>query len=139
MKKSIASLLFTLICMFYFGLNQSAAQGREGKGKGKGRQEAMKEKSDSLKMKLKLTDVQSAKYDEIMKRNRDEGRRKMMELPEGASRMERAEVIRETMKNADAEITEILDSEQQAIYKKEKEQEKEKMKEKMKERKKKKK
>jgi hypothetical protein len=44
-----------------------------------------------------------------------------MELPDDASRMERAEVMRETMKNADKEILEILDSDQQIVYRSEKE------------------
>lgn len=133
--KNLTVSILSLILVLLIGLNQSHAQGN--RGRGNGMQAAMKEKSDSLKIKLKLTDVQSAKFDEIMKRNREEGRQKMMELPEDASRMERAEIMRETMKKADSEIFEILDTEQQAIYKKEKEQEKEKMKEKVKERKKK--
>lgn len=134
MKKLPVSLLFMLVSLLYFGLNQSSAQGQENRGKGM--QGAMKERTDSLKMKLKLTEVQAAKFDEIMKRNREEGRKKMMELPEDANRMERGEIMRETMKNADSEIMEILDSEQQSIYKQEKEKEKEKMKEKAKARKK---
>jgi hypothetical protein len=56
-----------------------------------------------------------------MKRNREEIRKRMMELPDDASRMERAEVMRETMKNADKEILEILDSDQQIVYRSEKE------------------
>ena len=133
MKKSIVSSVFAVLCLLIFGLNQSVAQGRENRGKGM--QTAMKEKSDSLKIKLKLTDVQAAKYDEIMKRNRDQAKAKMMELPEDANRMERAEVMRNAMKNADAEIFEILDSDQQAIYKLEKDKMKSEAKSKAKERK----
>jgi len=133
MKKSIVSSVFAVLCLLFFGLNQSVAQGRENRGKGM--QAAMKEKSDSLKIKLKLTDVQAAKYDEIMKRNRDQAKAKMMELPEDANRMERAEVMRNAMKNADAEIFEILDSDQQAIYKLEKDKMKSEAKSKAKERK----
>ncbi|MCG9879371.1 MAG: hypothetical protein MH472_02120 [Bacteroidia bacterium] len=134
--KNLTVSILSLVFVLFFGLNQSNAQGN--RGRGNGMQAAMKERTDSLKIKLKLTEVQAAKFDEIMKRNREEGKQKMMELPEDANRMERAEVMKETMQKADAEILEILDSEQQAIYKKEKELEKEKMKAKAKERRKKK-
>jgi hypothetical protein len=119
MKKLIKLVSLSLIAFLFFGSNQSFAQQKGNRPNAAFG--ALKEKSDSLKIKLKLTDFQSAKFDEIMKRNREEIRKRMMELPDDASRMERAEVMRETIKNADKEILEILDSDQQIVYRSEKE------------------
>ena len=52
----------------------------------------------------------------------------MQELPEDAAPSERREIMEKALKNADVEILEILDTEQQAIYKEEKEKMKEEVK-----------
>jgi hypothetical protein len=44
-----------------------------------------------------------------------------MELPENAEPSERRKIMEQSLKNADMEILEILDTEQQTIYKAEKE------------------
>jgi hypothetical protein len=95
---------------------------------GPGRNEAMKQRADALKVKLNLTEPQAAKYDEILKRNRDEARAKMQELPDDATPSERRVIMEKALKNADIEIMEILDTEQQTIYKAEKEKMKEEVK-----------
>ncbi len=86
-----------------------------------GRMEEMKKKSDELKAKLNLSEPQAAKYDEILTRNREDARKKMQALPEDALPSERREIMKKALENADAEILEILDTEQQNIYKAEKE------------------
>ncbi len=84
------------------------------------RREEMKKKNEALKAKLNLSAPQAAKYDEIIKRSRDLAMGKMMALPEDAPRSERGAIMRQAMEAADQEIMEILDSDQQAIFKAEK-------------------
>ncbi len=84
------------------------------------RREEMKKKNEEFKAKLKLSAPQAAKYEEIVKRNREVAKGKMMALPEDAPRSERGDIMRKAMEDADQEIMEILDSEQQAIFKAEK-------------------
>ena len=126
MKNLKKQLVVVILFMMAIGLQPLLAQ--TGDGKGPGRNEAMKQKAEALKLKLNLTEPQAAKYDEILKRNRDEARAKMQELPEDAAPSERREIMEKALKNADVEILEILDTEQQDIYKEEKEKMKEEVK-----------
>jgi hypothetical protein len=126
MKNLLKQFAMMFLFVLTFGLHQALAQ--TGDGRGPGRNEAMKQKAEALKVKLNLTEPQAAKYDEILKRNREEARAKMQELPEDASPSERRVIMEKALKNADVEIFEILDSEQQAIYKAEKEKMKEEVK-----------
>jgi hypothetical protein len=89
------------------------------------RMEEMKKKSDELKAKLNLSEPQAVKYDEILARNREEARKKIQALPENSAPTERREIMKKSLENADTEILEILDTEQQTIYKAEKEKMKE--------------
>ncbi|MDZ4668540.1 MAG: hypothetical protein SGJ00_11755 [bacterium] len=124
MKKQFALLLlFIAFISFENLLAQPAKMQQNGE-----RNEAMKKKSEELKGKLNLSEPQAAKYDEILKRNRNEAKTKMMALPENAEPKERRTIMEQSLKNADLEIMEILDTEQQTIYKAEKDKMKEEVK-----------
>ncbi|MDP1725894.1 MAG: hypothetical protein Q8M15_03855 [Bacteroidota bacterium] len=133
-------IAFTLLTMYS---TQMLAQLPESTGnasstKGKARmekREEMKAKVAEIEAKLNLAPEQAAKIKEIKQRNTDEAKGKIMALPADASREDRMKIMKEAMDNADQEILEILNSEQQAIYKAEKEKLKEEMKEKRKSRK----
>jgi hypothetical protein len=122
-KKTMA-LIFCLGILLIF--NPLMAQ--TGQGNGQGNREEMKKRSEELKVKLKLSPEQSAMYDKIISSNREEARTQMMALPEDASRLEKSEIMKKSMEKADGEILEILDGEQQKIYKEEKEKMKAEMK-----------
>lgn len=126
-------LMASLVCLL--SLVQTA-KAQPPAGMEQGKREEMKKKADELKAKLNLSEPQAAKYDEILKRNREEARTKMMALPEDAPRSERGEIMKKYMEAADSEIFEILDTDQQTIYKAEKEKMKTEMAEKRKEKKK---
>jgi hypothetical protein len=126
MKNLKKQLVVLMLFILAIGLQPLLAQ--TGDGMGPGRNEAMKQRADALKVKLNLTEPQAAKYDEILKRNRDEARAKMQELPDDATPSERRVIMEKALKNADIEIMEILDTEQQTIYKAEKEKMKEEVK-----------
>lgn len=114
---------FIQLGMFLFILAASIpAQAQQG-----ARMDEMKKKADELKAKLNLSEPQAVKYDEILARNREEAKKKMQALPENAAPGERREIMKKSLENADAEILEILDTEQQTIYKAEKEKMKEAM------------
>ncbi len=114
--KNIIRIGLFILCL---GLFQNAmAQGDPSMDPS--RREEMKKKNEEFKAKLKLSAPQAAKYDEIVKRNREVAKGKMMALPEDAPRSERGDIMRKAMEDADQEIMEILDSEQQAIFKAEK-------------------
>lgn len=100
---------------------------------GGGMRQEMKQRTEELKAKLKLTPEQTLMFDEIMKRNREEARNQMMALPDDALPMERNAIAKKSIEKADTEIMEILDSEQQAMYKAERDIQKGKMKERRKE------
>jgi hypothetical protein len=117
MKKTIQLSLFLL---FLVAITPAKAQQGD-------RMEEMKKKSDELKAKLNLSEPQAVKYDEIIARNREEAKKKMQALPENAPPNERREIMKKSLENADGEILEILDTEQQTIYKAEKEKMKEAM------------
>lgn len=131
--------------VFVFGLltmysTQMFAQlpestGNAGNSKGKARlekREEMKKKVEEIEAKLNLTPEQAAKIKEIKQRNADDAKGKIMALPDDAGRDEKIKIMKEAMANADQEILEILNTEQQLIYKAEKEKAKEEMKEKRK-------
>lgn len=109
--------------------------GNAGSGKGKARiekREELKKKVDEIEAKLNLAPEQAAKIKEIKQRNADDARGKIMALPDDAGREEKMKILKDAMANTDQEILEILNTEQQLIYKAEKEKLKEEMKEKRK-------
>lgn len=120
MKNLKKQLVVVMLLMMAIGLQPLLAQTLDGKEYIKGNS-AMKQRADALKVKLNLSEPQAVKYDEILKRNRDEARAKMQELPDDATPSERRVIMEKALKNADIEIMEILDTEQQTIYKEEKE------------------
>lgn len=134
-KKLIAMAI--LICLF--SLVQTAKAQKEATGMNPTKREEMKKKAEELKVKLNLSEQQGKMYDDILKRNTEQAKKQMMALPEDAPKSDRGNIMKKSLANADIEILEILDSEQQLIYKSEKEMMKEKMVEKRKEAKKKKK
>lgn len=119
MKNLKKQLVVVMLFMMAIGLQPLLAQTLDGKEYIKGNS-AMKQRADALKVKLNLSEPQAVKYDEILKRNRDEARAKMQELPDDATPSERRVIMEKALKNADIEIMEILDTEQQTIYKEEK-------------------
>lgn len=127
--------LALLICITFLATANSYVKAQDDQFGNPERREEMKKRTEELKLKLKLSEPQSLKYDEILKRNREEARKKMSTLAPDAPRYERAEIMKNAMEKADQEITEILDSDQQAIYKAEKEKMKAERQEKRKERK----
>jgi translation initiation factor 2B subunit (eIF-2B alpha/beta/delta family) len=133
-KKLIAMAI--LICLF--SLVQTVKAQEAGPKMDPTKKEEMKKKAEELKVKLNLSEQQGKMYDEILKRNREQAKKQIMALPENAPRSDRGDIMKKSLANADIEILEILDSEQQLIYKTEKEKMKEKMIEKRKEAKKKK-
>lgn len=112
-----------LVCIFT--LVQTAKAQPSGPGMDPTKREEMKKKAEELKVKLNLSEPQAKMYDEILKRNREDARKQMMALPEDAPRSERGDIMKKSLANADLEIMEILDSEQQTLYKAEKEKMKE--------------
>lgn len=125
-----------MIVLFTLLLKPALAQApQDGSGKGE-RREEMKRQMEELEAKLNLTPEQRTKIEEIKKRNRDEAKGKMMALPADAAREEKGRIMKDAMIKADAEIMELLNTEQQSIYKAEKEKIKEQKKEKRMERKK---
>ena len=98
------------------------------------RKQEMKANAQAFKEKLNLTPEQQTKIKEIRKRYRDEVKAKLAANP-NASKEEKRKMMRQAMESADIEITALLTSEQQAIYKAEKERRIKERKEKMKERK----
>ena len=126
MKNKIALLLLGFGLLFNFQVNAQ-------KNKQEKRQE-MKANAQAFKEKLNLTPEQQTKIKEIRKRYRDEIKAKLAANP-NASKEEKRKMMRQAMESADIEITALLTSEQQAIYKAEKERRIKERKEKMKERK----
>ena len=120
--KRLIAIAF-LVCIFTLVQTAKAQTGKPGMDPAK--REEMKKKAEELKVKLNLSEPQAKMYDEILKRNRDEARKQMMALPENAPRSQRSEIMKKSLANADMEIMEILDTEQQTIYKAEKEKMKE--------------
>jgi exopolysaccharide biosynthesis protein len=120
--KRLIAIAF-LVCIFT--LVQTAKAQPGGPGKDPAKREEMKKKAEELKVKLNLSEPQAKMYDEILKRNREDARKQMMALPEDAPRSQRGEIMKKSLANADMEILEILDTEQQTIYKAEKEKMKE--------------
>ncbi len=120
--KRLIAIAF-LVCIFTMVQTTKAQPG--GPGKDPAKREEMKKKAEELKVKLNLSEPQAKMYDEILKRNREDARKQMMALPEDAPRSQRGEIMKKSLANADMEILEILDTEQQTIYKAEKEKMKE--------------
>lgn len=119
------------LLVLFTGLSMTVlAQGKPGKGPEK--KAEMEKRRQELKAKLNLTEVQSAKFDEITARHREEAKKKASELPPDATQAQKKEIMKNALESADKEIMELLDSEQQAIYKAEKEKMKQEAKEKKK-------
>lgn len=130
LKQSVKLLMMLLLTGSTFQL-----MAQQNGGMNSARMEEMQKKAAELKAKLNLSEPQAAKYDEILTRNREDIRKQIMNLPPDALPSERREIMKKGMDNADLEILEILDSEQQAIYKAEKEKMKQEMAEKKKKKK----
>ncbi|MFY8019919.1 MAG: hypothetical protein ACOVP1_01930 [Bacteroidia bacterium] len=126
MNNKIALLLLGIGLLFNFQVNAQ-------KNKQEKRQE-MKANAQAFKEKLNLTPEQQTKIKEIRKRYRDEIKAKLTANP-NASKEEKRKLMKQAMESADVEINALLTTEQQNIYKAEKERRIKERREKMKEKK----
>lgn len=114
----LTRMLTLALSLGLLAVNPTQGQNNENRG---GYQQEMKQRSDALKAKLKLSEEQSVLFDDILKKNREDARNQMMALPEGSTPQDRITIMRASMEKSDLQIFEILDSEQQIVFKAERE------------------
>ncbi len=136
MKKiKITFVFLSLLTIFSLSANAQTNENSDKPGRAGGEQKQgdLKGRIEEMKAKLGLTPEQDAKIQEISKKNREEFRTRMQAIPKDAQDEARRNLRKEMMNKTDDEILELLTTEQQTIYKAEKEKMKSEMRDKMKE------